>query len=207
MRFKPNANTEEYATPSHFRPRRILGFYLLSKCSIVCDMNNAIAEQFRAALNFLLHQEGRGAQVRLAGAQNIDRGYLNAVTKGRKPAAEEIRLKIADHFGITYEAMLTLGRAVEEGKVVQGQGLSRLGPSNDAQSSGERHDQPSDKTKSEALQRFLEVLHSETEYSNLLNEMTDAFYRAMKAKQETSHMVRRLEMLEERLGKLESSSD
>lgn len=207
MRVQPNAKMGKYATPAHSRSRRILGFYFLSKCSIVYAMNNAIAEQFRAALNFLLYQEGRGGQVRLALAQNIDRGYLNAVTKGRKPAAEEIRLKVANHFGMTYEAMLTLGRAVVEGTVVQGQGLSRLGPSNDAQSSGERHDQPSDKTKSEALQRFLEVLHSETEYSNLLNEMTDAFYRAMKAKQETSHMVRRLEILEERLGKLESSSN
>ena len=47
-------------------------------------MNNPIAEQFRVALNYLLQQEGRGAQVRLALAQNIDRGYLNAVIKGKK---------------------------------------------------------------------------------------------------------------------------
>lgn len=77
-------------------------------------MNNPIAEQFRAALNFLLQQEGRGAQVRLAVALNIDRGYLNAVIKGRKPAAEEIRLKIADHFGMLYEEMLAFGRQVQE---------------------------------------------------------------------------------------------
>ena len=102
MRVQPNAKIEDYATPSHFRISRILGFLFLSKCSIVFDMNNPIAEQFRAALNFLLQQEGRGGQVRLALAQNIDRGYLNAVIKGRKPAAEEIRLKIVDHFGMTY---------------------------------------------------------------------------------------------------------
>jgi len=77
-------------------------------------MNNSIAEQFGAALNLLLQQEGRGAQVRLAVAQNIDRGYLNAVIKGRKPAAEEIRLKIADHFGMLYVEMLVLGRRVQE---------------------------------------------------------------------------------------------
>lgn len=69
MRFQPKTNIEKYATPSLFRSSRILGF----------------------TLNFLLHQEGRGGQVRLAVSQKIDRGYLNAVIKGRKPAAEEGR--------------------------------------------------------------------------------------------------------------------
>jgi plasmid maintenance system antidote protein VapI len=168
-------------------------------------MNNVIAEQFRAALNFLLHQEGRGAQVRLSVAQDIDRGYLNAVIKGRKPGAEEIRLRIADHFGMTYEAMLTLGRAVQDGIVMQRQGISQPQPSKDTQSSGESYDQPLEKTKSEALQRFLEVLNSETEYSIILREMINTFYNAMKERQGTSNIIRRLEMLEERMGKLESS--
>ena len=166
-------------------------------------MNNPIAEQFRVALNFLLQQEGRGAQVRLALAQNIDRGYLNAVIKGRKPAAEEIRLKIVDHFGMTYEAMLTLGRAVQEGTVVQSQGVSRLGSLRDEQSSADNLGRHLDKTKSETLQRALEMLKSETEYSAILSGVIDGLYGAMKGKRENVEMVRRLEMLEERLGKLE----
>jgi hypothetical protein len=89
--------------------------------------------------------------------------------------------------------------------VVQSQGIAQPKPSRSTQSGNEDHDQVSDKPKSEALQRFLEVLNSETEYSTILNEMTDAFYRAIKVKQKTSNMVRRLEILEERLGKLESS--
>ncbi|QQG64679.1 hypothetical protein [Desulfobulbus oligotrophicus] len=203
MRVQPNANTTDYTTPSHFRPGRILGFYFLSKCSIVCDMNNPIAEQFRVALNYLLQQEGRGAQVRLAVAQNIDRGYLNAVIKGRKPAAEEIRLKIADHFGMTYEAMLTLGWAVQEGTVVQGQGVSRLGSLGNTQSSADILGRHLDKTKSETLHQALEVLKSETEYSAILSGVIDGLYGAMKGKRENVEMVRRLEMLEERLGELE----
>jgi len=162
-----------------------------------------IAEQFRAALNFLLNQEGRGAQVRLSVAQDIDRGYLNAVIKGRKPGAEEIRLRIADHFGMTYEAILTLGRAVQDGIVVQSQGIAQPKPLRGTQSSNENHDQPSDKPKSEALQRFLEVLNSETEYSTDLSGMINAFHRAMKERQVTSNMVRRLELLEERVVVLE----
>jgi hypothetical protein len=169
-------------------------------------MNNAIAEQFRAALNFLLYQEGRGGQVRLALAQNIDRGYLNAVTKGRKPAAEEIRLKIASHFGMTYEAMLTLGRAVEEGTVVQGHGLSRLGPPMDAPSYAESLDRHQAKTKSVALQRVLEMLDSETEYSTILSGVVDALNKAMKERRKKIDMARRLKLLEERLRRLELSA-
>mgnify|MGYP001764718856 CR=1 FL=1 len=58
-------------------------------------MSNDIPTQFRTALNHLLQQEGRGAQVRLARVENIDRGYLNAIIKGRKPGAEAIRSRIA----------------------------------------------------------------------------------------------------------------
>ena len=169
-------------------------------------MSNAIAEQFRVALNFLLHQEGRGAQVSLAVAQNIDRGYLNAVIKGKKPGAEEIRLKIADHFGMTYETMLILGRAVQEGTVAQGQGVSRLRPSKDTQSRAEYLEQQhQEKTKSETLQRVLDVLTSETGYSAILKEVIDTLYEAMKGKRESGSMARRIEVLEERLEKLELS--
>ncbi|MDD2464727.1 MAG: hypothetical protein PHI97_12090 [Desulfobulbus sp.] len=170
-----------------------------------CIMSNVIADMFRAALNFLLHQEGRGAQVRLAVAQNIDRGYLNAVIKGRKPAAEEIRLKIANHFGITYEAMLTLGRAIEEGMVVQSQGVSRFGPSRDTQSRAESIDRHPEKTKSETLQRVLAMLDSETEYSTILSGVVEALDKAMEERREKVDMARKLESLEERMGRLELS--
>lgn len=171
----------------------------------LCIMSNVIADMFRAALNFLLHQEGRGAQVRLAVAQNIDRGYLNAVIKGRKPAAEEIRLKIANHFGMTYEAMLILGRAVEEGTVVQGQGqgLSRIGPSKDARSHAGSLDRHQEKTKSETLQLFLEMLDSTTEYSTILSGVVEALDKAMKERREKVDMARRLELLEARMAVLE----
>lgn len=168
-------------------------------------MSNVIADMFRAALNFLLHQEGRGAQVRLAIAQNIDRGYLNAVTKGRKPAAEEIRLKIANHFGMTYEAMLILGRAMQEGTVVQGQGVSRLGPVMDIQSSVESLDRHQRKTKSETLQCVLAMLNSDTEYGVILSGVIDVLDKAMRERRENVDMARRLELLEARLGRLELS--
>ena len=74
-----------------------------------------MSQQFHAALTYLLTKEGRGAQSRLARQQNIDRGYMNAIAKGRKSGAEDVRTRIATHFGMTYEDMLTLGRMLLEG--------------------------------------------------------------------------------------------
>ena len=77
-------------------------------------MDQLITNQFRAALTHLLAQEGRGAQARLAKQQNIDRGYLNAIVKGRKSGSEKIRSKIASHFDMAYEDVFVLGRRVLE---------------------------------------------------------------------------------------------
>lgn len=207
MRVQPNAKMGKYATPSHFRSRRILDFYLLSKCSIFYAMNNAIAEQFRAALNNLLQQEGRGAQVRLAVAQNIDRGYLNAVIKGRKPAAEEIRLKIADHFGMTYEAMLILGRAVEEGVLSQDTENSRSWIARKSQIFLQvKADQVSTDLSLKALQQATEILTSETEYCAVLVDIISTLYKTLKNGRETGGGAERLKLLEARLEKLENAT-
>jgi hypothetical protein len=83
-------------------------------------MNQPISKQFHAALTHLLAKEGRGAQSRLAREQNIDRGYMNAIAKGRKTGAENLRTGIAAYFGMTYENMLALGRAILDGENVLG---------------------------------------------------------------------------------------
>ena len=208
MRFQPNANTEDFATPSHFRPSRILNFQLLSRCSIVCDMNNPIAEQFRAALNYLLHQEGRGAQVRLALAQNIDRGYLNAVIKGRKPAAEEIRLKIADHFGMMYEEMLAFGRRVQE------EPIPRPVESKAVLLSQKDVRTPAIDTSWElqgrdiagTIQMALELLNSGAGQNDALTEVITALHKTMKASgaRKLDSENNRFQILEKRLAQLEA---
>jgi hypothetical protein len=196
MRIQPNANNEVYATPSHFRPRRILGFYLLSKCSIVDDMNNPIAEQFRVALHYLLQQEGRGAQVRLGLAQSIDRGYLNAVIKGRKPAAEEIRLKIADHFGMLYEEMLVFGRRVQEGLVKTEEGKGAEG------SDVEVENNPGNGV-SNKIEQVREVLESGTGYGQILSILIDTYHQAIMVDRKSRKIENRLEEIERRLGLVE----
>jgi len=81
-------------------------------------MNQSIVKQFHAALTHLLSEEGRGAQSRLAIGQQIDGGYLNAIVKQRKPGSDKIWKKIADHFNITFEEMLSLGQHILNGENV-----------------------------------------------------------------------------------------
>lgn len=196
MRVQPNAKMGKYATPSHSRSRRILSFYFLSKCSIVFDMNNPIAEQFRSALNFLLHQEGRGAQVRLAVAQNIDRGYLNAVIKGRKPAAEEIRLKIADHFGMLYEEMLAFGRRVQDGLVKAEEEKGASG------SNVEAENQPGNDISSK-IKQVREILESGTAYDQVLSSLIKNVLQTILVGTENKDVSDRLKAIEGRLVELE----
>ena len=155
-------------------------------------MNNPIAEQFRAALNFLLQQEGRGAQVRLALAQNIDRGYLNAVIKGRKPAAEEIRLKIADHFGMLYEEMLAFGRRVQAGLVKTEEGKAAEGSDVEVESN-------SGNGISSKIEQVREILESGTGYDQVLSNLIDTVHQAIMVGRKSRKIENRLGEIERRL--------
>ena len=155
-------------------------------------MNNPIAEQFRAALNFLLQQEGRGAQVRLALAQNIDRGYLNAVIKGRKPAAEEIRLKIADHVGMLYEEMLVFGRRVQDGLVNTEEGKG-------AEGSGVKIENNSGDGISSKIEQVREILESGTDCGRVLSNLIDTVHQAIMTGRKKRKIEDRLEEIERRL--------
>ncbi|MDR2548931.1 MAG: hypothetical protein LBD10_01805 [Desulfobulbus sp.] len=155
-------------------------------------MNNPIAEQFRAALNFLLQQEGRGAQVRLALALNIDRGYLNAVIKGRKPAAEEIRLKIADHFGMLYEEMLAFGRRVQEGLIKREEGKG-------AEVSEVEIENNSGNGISSKIEQVREILESGTDYGQTLSSLIDTVHQAIMTGRKNRKIEDRLEEIERRL--------
>lgn len=161
-------------------------------------MNNPIAEQFRVALNFLLQQEGRGAQVRLAAARNIDRGYLNAVIKGRKPAAEEIRLKIADHFGMLYEEMLVFGRRVQEESVEMEEGKGTGGSDNEIEKN-------SGNGISSKVEQVREILESETVYGQTLSSLIETCHQAILIDRTSEKIENRLEEIERRLKLLEKT--
>jgi len=175
-------------------------------------MTNLISNQFQAALNHLLRQEGRGAQVRLSVEQNIDRGYLNAIIKGRKPGAEDIRSRIATHFGMDYEEMLALGRRIQEGKI---DSESKVKPEAALLSGllkAEEHvadgNAPQEKGAprlkySGNILKVLEILESNTEYGDSLSVLIDAYHRAIASGQGNQALASRLKAMEERVEKLE----
>jgi len=172
-------------------------------------MNNSIPDQFRTALNHLLYQEGRGAQVRLSATQNIDRGYLNAIIKGRKPGAEEIRARIASHFGITYEEMLALGRRLLEGRINLMPGhqvpvpIESVGSKAGIGSVQAQKETCSDSSIADSVKKVLEILESRTGLSDSLSKVIDTYHQAMTTDQENQMLGSRLDELEDRVGQME----
>ena len=176
-------------------------------------MTNSISNQFRAALNHLLRQEGRGAQVRLSTSQDIDRGYLNAIIKGRKPGAEDIRARIAAHFKMTYEEMLALGRRVLDGQTDDTESLAeQIVPSIHESVGGKEArggiNRPEKEDGygfllTEKLLKIREILESETKYSISLSAMIDAYHQEIVTGREKQMLDARLKMMEDRLGQVE----
>lgn len=179
-------------------------------------MNKTISKQFHAALTHFLDQEGRGAQSRLAREQNIDCGYMNAIVKGRKSGAEDIRTKIAAHFGMEYEEMLALGRAILDGKDISsagvrgeaGEGDAALSPSTAIENSAGEFMGP-ERTKapplsiSEKIVKVVEILESDSNYRNTLSDLIDEFHEAISVKKDNLVLEARIKEIELRMIDLE----
>lgn len=130
--------------------------------------------------------------MRLALAQNIDRGYLNAVIKGRKPAAEEIRLKIADHFGMLYEEMLAFGRRIQEGLVNMEEGRGAEGSDVEVENN-------SGNGISSKIEQVREILESGTGCIQTLSSLIDNYHQAILIDRKSRKIENRLEEIERRL--------
>lgn len=179
-------------------------------------MDQSISKLFHSALIFLLACEGRGAQSRLASQQNIDRGYLNAIIKGRKPGAEEVRSKIAAHFDMVYEEMLALGRRILDGKnelvvegkedvelravILSGSAKTEEGifESNELQNIGAA---PS--SISETILKVIEILESGTPYGDSLRGSIDILHEAVITKNENLVLCSQMMTIDSRVTKLE----
>ncbi|OKY73949.1 MAG: hypothetical protein BM485_15955 [Desulfobulbaceae bacterium DB1] len=163
-------------------------------------------------------QEGRGAQSRLAGQQNIDRGYLNAIVKGRKPGSEEVRAKIAGHFNMTYESMLALGRGLL-GKAKGETSLKMKGgeeisapPLDDAiwdksvvGFKSPRKSRDSRSGISEKILKVVEILESNTRFRDMLTELIDAFHESVSMKNENLKLQNQMKEMEARIASLEKA--
>lgn len=170
-------------------------------------MDQSASNQFRIALIHLLKEEGRGAQSRLAKIQGIDRGYLSAIVRGKKPGSEQIRNKIASHFGMVYEEMLTLGR-----RIMDGEELPVFGDEPD-----KPQEKPETKTtgnSSEISTAIIEVLGSDTNNAKLLTDLIQALHgkvtferRNSELKAENKQLQEKVEELEARIARLEEAGD
>lgn len=161
----------------------------------IYEMKQTISKQFHAALTYLLAKEGRGAQSRLAQEHNIDRGYMNAIVKGRKAGAEELRTRIAAHFQMTYEEMLALGRTILDGDNVL------LPGEND----GEEQDIPEESRPSISVEllKIFAILESDSRYSDALSSLADAFYEAGSLRKDNLALQERIKEMESRIADLE----
>ena len=166
-------------------------------------MSNDIPTRFRIALNHLLQQEGRGAQVRLARVENIDRGYLNAIIKGRKPGAEAIRSRIAAHFGMTYEEMLLLGRRLLAGGTDAGPESGKTESrrtEREGEDTRENHGLQEDAGVhlADTLRKALDILESGTKLGDSLVEVVAVYHEALTGGRD-QELDTRLRALEERV--------
>ena len=179
-------------------------------------MAQSVTNHFQAALTHLLAQEGRGAQSRLAGQKNIDRGYLNAIVKGRKPGSEDVRAKIAGHFNMTYEDMLALGRGIlgkDQAEISEEKKRREPGTSkqNDISRSNKgiiefkppmkfQEDHPG---ISEKIMKVVKILESDTKYRDVLAELIDAFHESVSTKNDNLKLQNQMKKMESRIASME----
>ena len=179
-------------------------------------MNQTIHKQLHAALTHLLEEEGRGAQTRLAAEQKIDRGYLNAIIKQRKSGSAKMWEKIAHHFKMTFEEMLSFGRTIVQ--EVEAHGLDQslreeTGVSQDVPIG------PGDKIKEydfipkseeaipdipEQIMKAIDILRGDTGYSNLFFDVVDAFHKTINTEKANALLKKENALLKDKLKDLES---
>lgn len=182
-------------------------------------MNQTFHKQFHAALTHLLKEEGRGAQTRLASEQKIDRGYLNAIVKQRKTGSDKVWGKIAHHFKMTFEEMLSFGRTILEGTEAPVLDRSK---SEQPEFPQDVPIAPADKIKKidispksekaipdipEKIVKTIEILGGGTGYNNLFSDMIDIFHKMINTEKENVMLKNKLKDVELRLAALESQSE
>ena len=176
-------------------------------------MGKLISRQFQVALNHFLQEEGRGAQTRLATAKDIDRGYLNSISKGRQAGSDETRARIADHFETTFEDMLAFGRQIliEKGELITKQetdgyeaGTSISGTVK-PQLKRTQVGSPriSAETITEAILKTLEVLQEASAHSDTLIGSINVFHEAVVTNKINLALSNQLVAIESRVANIE----
>lgn len=77
-------------------------------------MKKTAHDYFLAAFRKLIDEAGRGAQKSLSLQTGKSTVHINDVLRGRKKASQEMQEEIASSFGLNFEEMLAMGRALLE---------------------------------------------------------------------------------------------
>ena len=182
-------------------------------------MNQTFLKQFHAALTHLLKEEGRGAQTRLASEQEIDRGYLNAIVKQRKCGSDKVWDKIAHHFKMTFEEMLSFGRNIldeaETPFLIQSMEAEPKYNQNFSIDPADKIKKGDISSKSanavpdipEKIVKTIEILGGGIGYNNLFSELIDIFHKMTNTEKENVMLKNKLKELESRLALLECQSE
>lgn len=182
-------------------------------------MSQYVAKQFHAALTHLLSEEGRGAQTRLANEQQIDRGYLNAIVKQRKLGSDKIRERIAEHFKMTFEEMLLLGRRILSGKdlsVLKGNKVAEVLSSAPHLDEQEKNISKFDlvpkqelalSSISDKIIQVIEILNAGSGYDHLMSDFIGVVHGMVSTKKENETLKNQLREVEARLAILEKQTD
>ena len=184
-------------------------------------MSKSASNQFHVALSYLLRKEGRGSQTRLSTQQSIDRGYLNAIIKGRKPGSEDVREKIASHFNLAYEEMLILGRTLLEGDERTKEYTGKCPDGTADQEIPAILSQIADKGErgsgikplgnaaknvysiSDKIRKVAAILESDTSHRDILAELIDVFYAAVDTEKDKVATQNQMQEMESRLADME----
>ena len=106
---------------------------------------------------------------------------------------------------MTYEAMLILGRAVQEGVVAQDTENSKAKIAQKPQTLLQIRVGQVSAPSLKALQQATEILTSGTEYCPVLVEIISTLHKTLKNERENGGGTERLKMLEARLEQLENA--
>jgi hypothetical protein len=178
-------------------------------------MTQSVVKQFHAALIHLLSEKGRGAQTHLAKDQKIDRGHLNAIIKQRRPGSDKIREKIADHFNLSFEEMLSLGRRILSGEIVSTSEINRTPdvPLSNLHHAGQttdlsecddcRKQKMAGSSIPDKILQVTGILNSDNGYADLMSDFIGAVHARINTKTENGELAERLNEIDARLTILE----
>ncbi|MGB3209286.1 MAG: hypothetical protein WBB19_01130 [Desulforhopalus sp.] len=159
---------------------------------------------FIAALQKELKEQGRGAKKKLAASVDVSPNHLSDILALRKNAGQNLKERIADNLGISFEEMLVLGRRIIEG-------WEDEGGNNVSGSDSSKDDRGGMEQKSIRMNDLLamaaRVLESKTPYRQALISNITAYHQAMDMTDKENKALQLIKSLQEEINIMRQDID